>query len=68
MSKLNVETIENLSATKSIAVSKIQQSTSGTTASRPVASNVGDFYFDITIGKPIWWNGSVWKDATGTTV
>jgi hypothetical protein len=45
--------------------------TSGTTASRPVISATGSLgfaYFDTTLGKPVWWNGTVWKDATGTTV
>ena len=25
-------------------------------------------YFDTTLGKPIWWNGTEWVDATGVTV
>lgn len=41
---------------------------SGTTALRPSAPVAGQSYFDTTIGKPIWWNGTVWKDATGATV
>lgn len=41
---------------------------SGTTASRPTTTVVGYFYFDTTLGKPIWWSGSAWKDSTGTTV
>lgn len=41
----------------------------GTTADRPTnALETADWYWDSTISKPIWWNGSVWKDATGTTV
>ena len=41
----------------------------GLTAGRPTNSlEVGDWYWDQTLSKPIWWNGSVWKDATGTTV
>jgi hypothetical protein len=42
----------------------------GPTASRPVYSSheIGKSFFDTTLNKPIWWNGSVWKDATGTTV
>lgn len=39
-----------------------------TTAGRPTVAQVGTMVFDTTLGKPIWWNGSVWKDATGTTV
>jgi hypothetical protein len=42
---------------------------SGTTAQRPdIDLFVNQQYFDTTLGKPIWWNGSVWKDAAGTTV
>ncbi len=46
------------------------QSRRGTTANRPSASIVGAGarYYDTTLGKPIWSNGSVWKDAAGTTV
>ena len=37
--------------------------------SKPTASlEVGQMFFDTTIGKPIWWNGSKWVDATGASV
>lgn len=38
----------------------------GNTAGRPVSSVTGQFYFDTQVGKPIWWNGSTFVDATGT--
>ena len=46
---------------------------SGVTANRPIESvqiplPIGQFYFDTTLGYPIWWNGTVWKNASGTTV
>jgi hypothetical protein len=42
---------------------------SGTTALRPAQELlVGQFYYDTTLGIPIWWNGTVWKNASGTTV
>ena len=42
---------------------------SGITADRPTAGLViGLFYFDTTLGIPIWWDGSNWVDATGATV
>jgi hypothetical protein len=42
---------------------------SGTTAERPaIALLIGQFYFDTTLGIPIWYNGTVWKNASGTTV
>lgn len=47
---------------------QVQVATSSTTASRPTATAVGQSHFDTTLGKPIWWNGTVWKDATGATV
>ena len=40
--------------------------------SRPSNSNPfltqGFCFFDTSIGKPIWWNGTAWVDATGTAV
>jgi hypothetical protein len=46
---------------------------SGTTAQRPVQSiqaplPVGQYYFDTTIGRPIYWNGTNWINAAGTVV
>lgn len=44
-------------------------SKSGTTANRPSTFRfTGMSYLDTTLNKPIWWNGSAWIDATGTTV
>jgi hypothetical protein len=41
----------------------------GTTANRPATNlQVGQQYFDTTLGIPIWWDGTNWVDATGTTV
>lgn len=50
------------------------EATNGPTAARPsfgtssVGGGVGHRYFDTDLGKPIYWNGSNWVDATGTTV
>ena len=41
---------------------------SGNTASRPTYRPNGMTYFDTTLGKPIWWNGTNWVDANGTIV
>lgn len=41
---------------------------SGITESRPGTPTTGQCYFDITLNKPIWYNGTNWVDATGTTV
>lgn len=40
----------------------------GTTSQRVTPMKSGFCYFDTTLGKPIWWNGSAWVDATGATV
>lgn len=41
----------------------------GTTQERPAnIINKGFQYFDTTINKPIFWDGSKWIDATGATV
>lgn len=41
----------------------------GTTQERPAnIINKGFQYFDTTINKPIYWDGSKWIDATGATV
>lgn len=51
----------------------IQLAIAGNTNDRP--KNLGDsdlyrgfMFFDRTLGKPIWWNGSSWRDATGAGV
>jgi hypothetical protein len=47
----------------------VQRGLSGLTAERPTGNRfTGMLYYDTTLGKPIWWNGSVWKDSAGTTV
>jgi hypothetical protein len=40
----------------------------GATGNRPAGPTVGAQFYDTTLGKPIWWNGAVWKDASGATV
>lgn len=41
-----------------------------TTAARPSAATigVGGYYYDTTLSKPGFSNGTVWKDAAGTTI
>ena len=42
---------------------------SGSTAARPTRRvQVGQYYFDTTIGLPIWYNGTNWINAAGTVV
>jgi len=46
---------------------------SGVTANRPINTGspklqTGQYYFDITLGIPIWWSGANWVNASGATV
>ena len=42
---------------------------SGTTAERPALQlYTGQPFFDTTINRPIWWNGTNWINASGTVV
>lgn len=45
----------------------MQAITSGPTSSRPTGVPRGFVYYDTTLGRPVWWHGPEWKDATGTT-
>ena len=41
----------------------------GETEDRPTDNLViGQMFFDTTLGKPIWYDGTNWVDATGTSV
>lgn len=42
----------------------------GTSGKRPTSSVIGQQYFDTSLGngKPIYWNGTGFVDATGTYV
>ena len=51
------------------AVAGLITTSSGTTAKRPTLQlQIGQMYYDTTLGIPIWYNGTVWKNASGTTV
>lgn len=40
----------------------------GPSASRPTSSVIGQFYFDTTLGQPIWWGGTSFVDADGNVI
>lgn len=46
----------------------LQKRQSGVTEARPAEPQAGEFFFDETLGKPVWWqaSGSQWVDAAGT--
>jgi len=39
-----------------------------TTALRPTTSILGESYFDTTVTKPVWWNGTNYQDAAGNVI
>ena len=39
----------------------------GVSGARPTTPNIGDPYFDTTLGIPLWYNGTNWVDATGAS-
>lgn len=40
----------------------------GTSSQRPSSSVLGQYYFDTTLGQPVWWDGTTFVDANGTPV
>jgi hypothetical protein len=46
---------------------RIRTFSSGTTG-RPTDAGRGEMYFDASINKPIWFDGSGWVDSSGTAV
>ena len=40
----------------------------GNSASRPANVKAGAMYWDTSLGKPIWFNGSTWVDSSGEEV
>jgi hypothetical protein len=45
---------------------RLQSTIAFPTASRPATGvRVGTAIFDTTLGRPVWWTGSGWVDATG---
>lgn len=47
---------------------RVALNVAGNTTDRPKTPYVGQNYYDTTIGKPIWYGGSAWIDATGRVV
>jgi hypothetical protein len=47
-------------------VSRKYVTLNGPSSTRPTSSIVGQFYYDTTIGRPIWWDGTSFKNAVGS--
>jgi hypothetical protein len=39
----------------------------GPTSARPTYPKAGQMFVDTTIGAPLWFDGTAWRDATGTS-
>ena len=37
-------------------------------ALRPISPKIYSSFFDTTLNKPLWWNGTEWRDAAGTII
>ena len=63
------QAINDIANEFSFVTAAINYPSNGVTSARPTMQlQVGDQFFDKTLGKPIWWNGAHWVDATGTQV
>lgn len=38
----------------------------GVTGGRPTSSILGQYYFDTTLGYPVWWSGTEWVKYDGS--
>ncbi len=62
-------TLDSANVQTQQAINILSTPSAGTTALRPTTGlQVGQFYFDTSLGIPIWWNGTNWVNATGTVV
>ena len=62
------EAISQKGVTEQVNLINAKLTSSGATESRPESPSAGVCFLDTTLGKPVWWNGSAWIDATGATV
>jgi hypothetical protein len=69
LSTSTVKSINNIPADPNGNINIDATNLSGLSIERPVDPKLGTFYFDTTIGKPIWYKGSgVWVDSTGSNL
>jgi hypothetical protein len=67
--RLYFNTLDRANAQSITEITTLATPSSGTTAARPTIDlQVGQFYFDTTITRPIWWTGTNWINAAGTVV
>ena len=67
--RLYFNTLDTANGQTIDAINTLSTPSAGITAARPSTSlQVGQFYFDTTINRPIWWTGTNWINAAGTVV
>ena len=67
--RLYFNLLDALNVQTTNAINTLATPSAGTTAARPSTDlQVGQFYFDTTINRPIWWDGTNWINAAGTVV
>lgn len=59
---------DKVTTVESIIKEQVLRPSCGSSNERPIEALVGKMFYDTTLSKPIWFNGSVWKDAMGTEV
>jgi hypothetical protein len=64
----NFDTIDTTLNDHETRLDVVEAPVGGTTGARPATPTLYQGYFDATLGKPIWWDGTTWVDATGATV
>jgi len=67
--RLYFNTLDAINAQTNNAINTLSTPSAGTTAARPSTGlQIGQFYFDTSINRPIWWDGTNWINAAGTVV
>jgi len=67
--RTGVEYVLETDSSDPITISPGTAPSVGDIEARPVYDSASSIpYFDTTIGKPIWFNGTAWVDATGAGV
>jgi hypothetical protein len=70
MTAFTVRTLADTPTDDLAVVNRKYVTMNGTTGNRPKSSVIGQQYFDTSLGngKPVYWNGTGFVDATGTYV
>lgn len=59
---------DKVTSVEDILKNTVLKPENGSSSQRPASPLIGKMFYDTTLSKPIWFDGTVWKDATGTEV